>query len=185
MRRWSRRWREGESECYRQLPALVYQIQTKWRDDTRPRAGLISTREFTMKDAYSLDRQYQAQYRAYFRIFGRCALPAIAAESDVGMMGGSMAHEFMHLSPVGENTILLCDGCGYTATHQMVRFRKTAPEPEEPKPVRWPRRARTPSTPWPYSWTSRSPARRRSSLWSPRRMGWRGSSSPSFGATWT
>ena len=140
----------GEVGSYQQLPRLVYQLQTKFRDDARPRAGLIRAREFTMKDAYSLDadeegldRQYRALHRAYFRIFARCGLPAVAVGADVGVMGGSLAHEFMYLSPVGEDTILLCDGCGYTANRQVATFRKPAAEPEEQKPVE---RVATPRT---------------------------------------
>ena len=132
-----------EVRSYRELPALIYHIQTKWRDDPRPRAGLIRTREFTMLDSYSLDRdeegldaQYRAHYRAYFNIFDRCALPSIAVESDVGIMGGSMAHEFMYLSPVGEDTLLLCEACGYTANRQVARFRKPPPGPERPGPIK-------------------------------------------------
>jgi prolyl-tRNA synthetase len=132
----------GEVRSYRQLPALIYHIQTKWRDDPRPRAGLIRTREFTMLDSYSLDRdekgldeQYEAHYRAYFNIFNRCALPAVTVDSDVGVMGGSMAHEFMYLSPVGEDTLLICDRCGYTANRQVARFRKPLPGPERLEPA--------------------------------------------------
>ena len=128
----------GVIDSYRQLPVLLYHIQTKWRDDPRPRAGLIRVREFTMKDSYSLDAdeagldvQYRAHYQAYFNIFGRCGLPTVAVRSDVGMMGGSMAHEFMYLTPVGEDTLILCDACGYTANRQVARFRKPAPEAEE------------------------------------------------------
>src|SRR5919107_476025 len=112
----------GEVDSFQRLTRLVYQIQTKFRDDPRPRAGLIRAREFTMKDAYSLDRdergldqQYSTLYDAYFRIFARCGLPAVDVGADVGIMGGSMAHEFMYLTPVGEDTILICDNCGYTA----------------------------------------------------------------------
>ena len=104
-----------EIRSYRQLPQLVYHIQTKFRDDPRPRAGLIRVREFTMKDSYSLDtdeagldKQYRAHYQAYFNIFNRCDLPAIAVGSDVGMMGGSLAHEYMYLTAVGEDTLVLC-----------------------------------------------------------------------------
>ncbi len=107
---------KDEVQSYRQLPMMIYHIQTKWRDDPRPRAGLIRVREFTMKDSYSLDRdwdgldiQYANHYRAYFNIFGRCKLPVIAVESDVGMMGGNMAHEYMYITPIGEDTLLLCD----------------------------------------------------------------------------
>ena len=132
----------SEVDSYQRLPRLVYQIQTKFRDDARPRAGLIRAREFTMKDAYSLDRdevgldeQYKNLYEAYFRIFARCGLPAIAVGSDVGMMGGSMAHEFMYPSPIGEDTILICDDWGYTANRQVARFRKPLPEDEEPREI--------------------------------------------------
>jgi prolyl-tRNA synthetase len=131
-----------EVRSYRQLPMLLYHIQTKWRDDPRPRAGLIRVREFTMKDSYSLDAdwdgldaQYRAHYQAYFNIFNRCALPVIAVKSDVGMMGGQMAHEFMYLAPIGEDTLILCDACGYTANRQVARFEKPAAAPEEPQPV--------------------------------------------------
>jgi len=127
---------------YRQLPLLVYHIQTKWRDDPRPRAGLIRVREFTMKDSYSLDtdwegldKQYRAHYQAYFDIFARCALPVIAVKSDVGMMGGQMAHEFMYLTPIGEDTLILCNACGYTANKQVARFQKPAAAPEAPRPL--------------------------------------------------
>ncbi len=131
-----------EIRSWRQLPQLVYHIQTKFRDDARPRAGLIRVREFTMKDSYSLDRnpeglarQYRAHYAAYFRIFGRCGVPTIAVGSDVGMMGGKQAHEFMYLSPIGEDTLVLCDSCGYAANRQVARFRKAPATPEDPLPV--------------------------------------------------
>ena len=127
-----------EIRSYRQLPQLIYHLQTKWRDDPRPRAGLIRVREFTMLDSYSLDatwegldEQYRAHYQAYFNIFNRCMLPSIPVKSDVGMMGGSMAHEFMYLTPIGEDTIVICDHCGYTANRQVARFRKPEP-PQEP-----------------------------------------------------
>lgn len=127
---------------YRQLPRLIYHIQTKWRDDPRPRAGLIRVREFTMKDSYSLDadwegldKQYRAHYQAYYNIFHRCGIPVIAVKSDVGMMGGQMAHEYMYLTPVGEDTLVLCDNCGYSANRQIALFKKTPPPPEEPLPA--------------------------------------------------
>jgi len=122
----------NEIDSYKRLPQLVYQLQTKWRDDPRPRAGLIRVREFTMKDSYSFDRdydglvkQYKAHYRAYFRIFSRCGLPTIAVGSDSGMMGGKVAHEYMYLSPIGEDTIIMCPECGYTANRQVATFVKT------------------------------------------------------------
>ncbi len=131
-----------EIKSYRQLPKIVYHIQTKWRDDPRPRAGLIRAREFVMKDSYTLDRdeagldqQYRLHYQAYFNIFNRCALPTIAVESDVGMMGGTMAHEYMYLTPIGEDTLLLCDNCGYQANRQIAAFRKPQAAAEEPLPV--------------------------------------------------
>jgi len=127
-----------EIQSYRQLPSLVYQIQTKWRDDPRPRAGLIRGREFTMKDSYSLDaswdgleKQYRAHFQAYFNVFNRCALPSIAVKSDTGMMGGKLAHEYMYLTPIGEDTLLLCDNCGYAANRQIANFTKSA-APAEP-----------------------------------------------------
>ncbi|MGB8648251.1 MAG: proline--tRNA ligase [Anaerolineae bacterium] len=131
-----------EIKSYRQLPQLVYHIQTKFRDDPRPRAGLIRVREFTMKDSYSLDqdeagldKQYRAHYQAYFNIFNRCGVPAIAVGSDVGMMGGSLAHEYMYLTPVGEDTLVLCKNCGYAANRQIARFAKQAAPAEELLPL--------------------------------------------------
>ncbi|RME89230.1 MAG: proline--tRNA ligase [Anaerolineae bacterium] len=131
-----------EVHSYKQLPRLIYHIQTKWRDDPRPRAGLIRVREFTMKDSYSLDadwegleKQYRAHYQAYFNIFHRCGLPVVAVASDVGMMGGKLAHEFMYLTPIGEDTLLICDSCGYMANRQVARFQKRSPAPEDPRPL--------------------------------------------------
>jgi prolyl-tRNA synthetase len=122
---------------YRQLPQVLFHIQTKFRDDPRPRAGLIRVREFTMKDSYSLDtdweglnRQYQAHYQAYFNIFRRCGLPAMAVKADVGMMGGNLAHEFMYLTDIGEDTLLLCNACGSSANRQVATFRKALPDVE-------------------------------------------------------
>lgn len=127
---------------YRQLPQLLYQIQTKWRDEARPRAGLIRVREFTMKDSYSLDadetgldQQYRAHYQAYFNIYHLVGLPVIAVASDVGMMGGKLAHEFMYLTPIGEDTLLLCDACGYAANREVARFQKPLVPQEEQLPM--------------------------------------------------
>jgi prolyl-tRNA synthetase len=131
-----------EIRSYRQLPQLVYHIQTKFRDDPRPRAGLIRVREFTMKDSYSLDaddagldRQYRAHYQAYFNIFNRCDLPVITVRSDVGMMGGSLAHEYMYLTQIGEDTLVLCDHCGYAANRQIASFAKPIAASEDLKPI--------------------------------------------------
>jgi prolyl-tRNA synthetase len=132
----------SEIRSYRDLPRLVYHIQTKWRDDPRPRAGLIRVREFTMLDSYSLDAaaegmetQYRAHADAYHRIFRRCALPVVAVGSDSGMMGGKTAHEFMYLSEIGEDTILLCPACDYKANRQAARFRRTDAVEEDPLPI--------------------------------------------------
>ena len=124
---------------YRQLPQVLYHIQTKFRDERRPRAGMIRVREFTMKDAYSfdldfagLDEFYPKIYQAYFDIFRRCGIDVIAVEADVGMMGGTMAHEFMALTPIGEDTLLICDESGYTANRQVATFRKPTPPDTAP-----------------------------------------------------
>lgn len=131
-----------EIRSYRQLPQLIYHIKNKWRDDPRPRAGLIRAREFTMKDSYSLDadwegldRQYRAHYQAYFNIFRRCGLDVIAVSADVGMMGGQLAHEFMYLAPIGEDTLILCQRCGYSANRQVARFQKPQGLSEAPLPL--------------------------------------------------
>ncbi|MGC9394779.1 MAG: proline--tRNA ligase [Anaerolineae bacterium] len=131
-----------EIRSYSQLPRLIYHIQTKWRDDPRPRAGLIRVREFTMKDSYSLDvdadgldAQYRAHYQAYFNIFRRCGLDAIAVGSDTGMMGGTLAHEYMVLTPIGEDTLMLCDECGYAANRQVAGFQKPPVADEAPLPM--------------------------------------------------
>jgi prolyl-tRNA synthetase len=130
-----------EVQSYKHLPRLIYHIQTKFRDEPRPRAGLIRVREFTMKDSYSLDadwdgldKQYRLHYQAYFNVYHRCGLPVIAVNSDTGMMGGKLAHEYMYLNPIGEDTLILCDGCGYSANRQVARFQKTPAAPEEMKP---------------------------------------------------
>lgn len=131
-----------EIHSYRQLPVMLYQIQTKWRDDPRPRAGLVRAREFTMKDAYTfaadwegLDQQYRSQYQAYFNIFRRCGLPVIAVTGDVGMMGGRKSHEYMYLTPMGEDTLILCDECGYAANRQVACMRTPPPETEAALPL--------------------------------------------------
>jgi len=131
-----------EIQSYKQLPRLIYHIQTKWRDNPRPRAGLIRVREFTMKDSYSLDadgdgldRQYRAHYQAYFNIFNQCDLPVTSIRSDTGMMGGSSAHEFMYLSNIGEDTLMICKSCGYKANRQVARFKKKALPKEEMKDI--------------------------------------------------
>lgn len=111
------------ANSYTKYPFMIYQIQTKFRDEARPRAGLIRVREFTMKDAYSfhtsqedLEEYYAEVYEAYNRIFARAGLPeVVAVKSDSGMMGGSVSHEYMLLTPVGEDTIAYCSDCDYRA----------------------------------------------------------------------
>ena len=122
---------------YRQLPFMLYQIQTKFRDEPRPRAGIIRVREFTMKDAYTFDRDfagldafYPRFYQAYFNIFRRCGIEVVPVESDTGMMGGTQAHEFMAITPIGEDTLLICDSCGYSANRQIATFKKTPDQPD-------------------------------------------------------
>ena len=127
---------------YRQLPVQLYHFQTKFRDEPRARGGLIRVREFTMKDAYScdldlagLDVSYQAQWGAYSRIFERLGLDVVVVASDVGMMGGSEAHEFMLLNPAGEDTLVLCDNCGYAANQQIANVRRPDPHVAPPLPT--------------------------------------------------
>jgi prolyl-tRNA synthetase len=127
---------------YRQLPMMVYHFQTKWRDEPRSRGGLIRVREFVMKDAYSIDRDeagldasYWAQHGAYVRIFERLGLKTIAVSSDVGMMGGSQAHEFMVLNPAGEDVLVLCEACGYAANRQVAVIPRPLPPAEDPLPL--------------------------------------------------
>ncbi|NLN29164.1 MAG: proline--tRNA ligase [Firmicutes bacterium] len=112
----------AEVDSYRQLPLSLYQIQNKYRDEIRPRFGVIRGREFIMKDAYSFDRDpeglnetYERFFRAYQRIFARCGLTVHAVEADSGAIGGSHTHEFMVLAEVGEDRIVHCPQCGYAA----------------------------------------------------------------------
>ncbi len=127
---------------WRQLPMQVYHFQTKWRDEPRSRGGLIRVREFIMKDAYSIDRDdagldtsYWAQHGAYVRTFERLGLTTIAVSSDVGMMGGSLAHEFMVLNPAGEDVLVLCEACDYAANRQVAVVPKPDPAAEDPAPL--------------------------------------------------
>jgi prolyl-tRNA synthetase len=119
----------SEIHSYHQLPQLIFQIQTKFRDEPRSRGGLIRTREFLMKDSYSLDRdvqgmerQYAAHYAAYLRIGARVGLQLKPVLSDTGMMGGHIAHEFMYVTPLGEDTLVLCSACDYAANLEAAQF---------------------------------------------------------------
>ncbi len=125
-------------QSYRDLPVLPYQVQTKFRDEPRSRGGLVRVREFTMKDLYSfdadwegLDRSYDAMVRAYARIFARCGVPAVAVLADSGAIGGRDSQEFMYLTDIGEDTCLLCPACRYTANAEKAELRKP-PAPAEP-----------------------------------------------------
>src|SRR3954464_3124814 len=112
----------GEINSYRQMPKNFYQIQTKFRDEIRPRFGLMRAKEFIMKDAYSFDAtdegaqaSYQKMYDAYARIFARCGLKTLPVEADTGVMGGKFSHEFMVPAETGENEVVYCEGCNYAA----------------------------------------------------------------------
>jgi prolyl-tRNA synthetase len=111
---------------YRDLPQIWYQVQTKLRDEARPKSGILRTREFTMKDSYSfdcdeegLDKSYQLHLEAYKKIYSRCGIKFYVVQSDTGMMGGSMAHEYMAPSAAGEDDVALCDSCGYAANVEL------------------------------------------------------------------
>lgn len=119
-----------EIKSYRQLPLNLYQIQTKFRDEIRPRFGLMRGREFIMKDAYSFDTDeagaemsYRKMYEAYIAIFRRCGLVFKAVEADTGLIGGSFSHEFMVLAETGEETIASCNSCGYAANMEKAEGR--------------------------------------------------------------
>ena len=127
---------------YRDLPVTLYQIQTKFRDEPRPRAGLIRVREFDMKDAYSfdpdeasLDRSYDAMVRAYKNIFSRCGLDPIIVDADSGAIGGKDSQEFILLADGGEDTIILCEVCGYAANAEKAEFAKPLAPIEDPLPL--------------------------------------------------
>src|SRR5215212_2752455 len=112
----------SEINSYRQLPKNFYQIQTKFRDEIRPRFGLMRAKEFIMKDAYSFDTtdeaaqgSYRKMYDAYARIFQRCGLKTLAVEADTGVMGGKFSHEFMVPAETGENEVAFCESCHYAA----------------------------------------------------------------------
>src|SRR5678815_2040240 len=120
----------SEIRSYRDLPQTWYQIQTKFRDEPRPKSGLLRVRQFTMKDAYSfdvdaagLDRSYEAQRVAYERIFGRCGLDFVAVQAHSGAMGGSASNEFMVYTDAGEDLVASCPKCGYAANTEKATSR--------------------------------------------------------------
>jgi prolyl-tRNA synthetase len=129
----------GELRSYKQLPQIWYQIQTKFRDEPRPKSGLLRVRQFIMKDSYSfdldpagLDAAYDAHYTAYCRIFDRCGLQYVAVEAHSGAMGGSQSHEFMVASDAGEDFVIRCRQCGYSAN--LEKAVSIAAKPEIPDP---------------------------------------------------
>jgi prolyl-tRNA synthetase len=133
-----------EIRSYRQMPLILYQIQTKFRDEIRPRFGVMRAREFIMKDAYTfdvdeqgLDVGYQKMVDAYIRIFTRCGLEFRAVEAESGLIGGSYSHEFMVLAETGEETIVSCTRCSYAANVEKADFRRseTETEPQALKPL--------------------------------------------------
>lgn len=129
-------------QSYRDLPLLVYQIQTKFRDEPRPRAGLVRAREFIMKDLYSFDvddagveKSYQSMLHAYEKIYARFGLKAIIVEADSGAIGGKFSHEFMLPAENGEDTVISCPKCGYTANAEKAVFDKGKATNDKPLPV--------------------------------------------------
>jgi prolyl-tRNA synthetase len=131
-----------EAQSYRDLPVTLYQIQTKFRDEARPRGGLVRVREFTMKDAYSfdldeagLDVSYGAMFEAYRRIFARCGVPTLPVEADSGAIGGKDSREFIYLTDTGEDTIVLCDECGYAANTEKAEFVRPRAHASEEAPL--------------------------------------------------
>ncbi len=132
----------SEISSYRQLPLSLYQIQTKYRDEKRPRFGLMRSREFVMKDAYSFDRDwegldqsYREMYDAYEKIFTRCGLVFRAVEADTGAIGGSASHEFTALSDVGESEIAYCEHCDMSATSERATCVDDVPSAEAELPM--------------------------------------------------
>jgi prolyl-tRNA synthetase len=128
---------------YKQLPITLYQIQTKFRDEPRPRFGIVRTREFLMKDAYSIDadlaqlnQSYDAMYEAYCRIYDRSGLPYVIVEAESGPIGGDSSHEFMVPCATGEDTVLYCGNCGYAANQERAEVGQPADPPAQvPSPA--------------------------------------------------
>lgn len=142
---------KNELTSYRQLPINLYQIHLKFRDEIRPRFGVMRAREFVMKDAYSFDideegaeRSYQKMYQAYCAIFERCKLTFRAVEADTGPIGGSFSHEFMVLAETGEDSIFSCSACGYAANKEKAEIGSLPAEPSGPVPQDDLMRAETP-----------------------------------------
>jgi prolyl-tRNA synthetase len=131
-----------QAQSYRDVPAIIYQIQVKMRNEVRSRGGLIRVREFIMKDAYSfdldwpdMDKTYDLVFAAYQKIFDRCALPAIAVHADSGPIGGKDSQEFIYVTEIGEDEILLCESCGYAANAEKADHKKLTLPAEQPLAV--------------------------------------------------
>jgi prolyl-tRNA synthetase len=142
----------GELRSYKQLPQIWYQIQTKFRDEPRPRSGLLRVRQFIMKDSYSfdmdgagLDAAYEKHRAAYFRIFERCGLEFLAVEAHSGAMGGSQSHEFMVVSDAGEDFVVRCRECGYAANLEKAVSKAQAPVAPDPEGMLEPEEFHTPN----------------------------------------
>src|SRR3954469_11382427 len=142
----------GELRSYKQLPQIWYQIQTKFRDEPRPKSGLLRVRQFIMKDSYSfdmdqagLDVAYEKHYQAYCRIFDRCGLQYVAVEAHSGAMGGSQSHEFMVASEAGEDFVVSCAGQGYAANLEKAMSRPVPPSIPDPEGEFMPEEFSTPN----------------------------------------
>ncbi|MEO7648850.1 MAG: proline--tRNA ligase [Bryobacteraceae bacterium] len=141
----------GEMRSYKQLPQIWYQIQTKFRDEPRPKSGLLRVRQFIMKDSYSfdidaagLDAAYDKHYAAYCKIFDRCGLSYVAVEAHSGAMGGSQSHEFMLPSDAGEDFVAVCGSCGYSANLEKAISRPIQPLDGDPEADLTPEKFSTP-----------------------------------------
>ena len=132
----------NQTNSYRQLPLMLYQVKLKFRDEPRPRAGLIRVREFAMKDAYSfhadeedLDRYYAEMHQVYLNIFHRSGIDVVAVESDPGIIGGTTAHEFMLIADAGEDRIIFCNNCDYRANAEVAAIQKPQVHNGDPEPI--------------------------------------------------
>lgn len=132
----------NQTNSYRQLPLMLYQFKLKFRDEPRPRAGLIRVREFVMKDAYSfhaddadLENYYEQMHQVYLRVFHRLGIDVVSVESDPGIIGGTEAHEFMLIADAGEDRVISCDGCEYQANADVAVLRKPQIDNGEPAPI--------------------------------------------------
>jgi prolyl-tRNA synthetase len=133
---------DRHTSSYRDVPVTLYQVQTKFRDEARPRGGLVRVREFTMKDAYSfdlddagLDASYRAMFDAYRRICARCGVPVVPVEADSGAIGGKGSQEFIYVTDTGEDTVVICDRCDYAANAEKAEFVRPRAAAEAARPL--------------------------------------------------